>query len=53
MSMRCKVNNKITLLEVHKTTLEEEDMGAVEDMKVEEAIEAEEGVKEHLSKDED
>ena len=53
MSMRCKVNNRITPLEVHNMILEEEDMEAVEDMKVEEAIETEEGVEEHLAEEED
>ena len=44
MSMRCKVNNRLTPLE---------DMEAMEDMKVVEDIEAEEGVEEHLVEDED
>ena len=51
--MRCKVNNKITLLEVHNMTSEEEDMEAVEDMKIKEATEAEEVIKEHLAEDKD
>ena len=51
--MRCKVNNKITSLEVHSKIPKEEDMEAVEDTKAKEATEAEEGVKEHLAKDED
>ena len=38
MSMRCKVNNKITPLEVRSTTLEKEDMEVVEDTKVVEDI---------------
>ena len=41
MSMRCKVNNRITLLNVYSTTLEEEDMEVEEDTKVMEDIEAE------------
>ena len=49
MSMRCKVNNKITTLEVRSMTLEEEDMEVMEDMKEEEYTEAEE----HLVEDED
>ena len=53
MSMRCKVNNRITPLEVRNTTPEEEDMEALEDTKVVEDIEVEEGVKEHLVKVED
>ena len=59
MSMRCKVNNKLNLLEVHSMTPEEEDMEAmedtkvVEDMKVKEDTEAEEGVEEHLAEEED
>lgn len=53
MSMQCKVNNRITLLEVHSTTPKEEDMEIVEDTKVVEDIEAEEGVQKHLAKDED
>ena len=44
MSMRCKVNNRLTPLEVRCTTQEEEDMKAVEDMKVMEDTEDEEGV---------
>ena len=48
MSMRCRVNNRITPLEVCNMTLEEEDMEVVEDMKVMEDTEAEEGVGEHL-----
>ena len=51
--MRCKVNNRITPLEVRSMTLEEEDMEAMEDTKVEEDIEAKEGVEEHLAEDED
>ena len=53
MFMQCKVNNKLTLLEVHNTTPKEEDMEAVEDTKVEEDTEAEEGVQEHLAEVED
>ena len=53
MSMQCKVNNRITPLEVRSTTLEEEDMEVMEDTKVMEDIEAEEGVEEHLAEDED
>ena len=53
MSIRCKVNNKISLLEVHNTTSKEEDMEAVEDTKVKEDTEVEEGVEEHLAEDED
>ena len=41
MSMKCKVNNRITPLEVRNTTPEEED------------TEAEEEVEEHLAEDED
>ena len=51
--MRCKVNNKITPLEVRNMTSEEEDMEAEEDTKVVEDTEVEEGVEEHLAKDED
>ena len=51
--MRCKVNNIITPSEVRNTTLEAEDMEVMEDTKVMEHTEAEEGVKEHLAKDED
>ena len=51
MSMQCRVNNRITPLEVHSMTPKEEDMEVVEDTKVEEDTEAEEGVKEHLVKD--
>ena len=53
MFMRCKVNNRLTPLELRNTTPEEEDMVAVEDTKVEEYIEAKEGVEEHLAEDED
>ena len=49
MSMRCKVNNILTPLEVRSMTTEEEDMEVVEDTKVEEDTE----VEEHLYKDED
>ena len=51
--MRCKVNNRITLLEVHGTTPKVEVMEVVEDMKEEEDIEVEEEVEENLAKDED
>ena len=51
--MRCRANNKITPLNVCNMTLEEEVMEVVEDMKEDEHTEAEEGVKEHLAKDED
>lgn len=51
--MRCKVNNRITLLEVHSITPEEEDIEVVEDTKVKEDIEAEEGVEEHMVEEED
>lgn len=53
MSMRCKVNNKITLLGVRNMTLEEEVMEVVEDMKEEKDTKAEEEVNEHLAEDED
>ena len=53
MSMQCKVNNRLTPPEVHNTTPKEEDMEVVEDMKAMEATEVEEGVEEHLAKDED
>ena len=53
MSMRCRMNNRITLVEVCSTTPEEEDMEAEEHTKVEEDTKAKEGVKEHLAKDED
>ena len=49
MSMRCKVNNRITPLEVCNTTSEEEDMEAMEDTDIKEDIE----VEEHLAEDED
>ena len=49
MSMRCRVNNRITLLEEHSKTLEEEDMEAVEDTKVAEDTEAEEEVEDQSS----
>ena len=45
--MWCKVNNRITPLEVCNTTSEEEDMEAMEDMKVKEHTKAKEGVEEH------
>ena len=53
MSMRCKVNNRITPLEVHSTTLKEEVMEVMEDMKEEEDTKAKEEVKEHLAEDDD
>ena len=53
MSMQCKVNNRLTPLEVRSTTPKEEDMDVVEDTKVMEDTEAEEGVKEHLAEDKD
>ena len=53
MSMRCKVNNRLTPSEVHNTTLKEEDMQVMEDTKVVEDIEAGEGVEDHLSEVED
>ena len=53
MSMQCKVNNRITPLEVRTTTPKEEDMEAEEDTKVMEDTEAEEGVEEHLAEDKD
>ena len=53
MSMRCKVNNKITPQKVHSTTLEEEVMELEEDMKEEVDTEAGEEVEEHLDEEED
>ena len=53
MSMRCRVNNRITLLEVHNMTPKKQDMEAVEDTKVVVDTEAEEGVEEHLAEDKD
>ena len=53
MSMRCRVNNRITQLEVCSTRPEEEDMETEEDTKIMEDIEAEEGVEEHLAEDKD
>ena len=53
MSMRCRVNNKITPLEVRSMTPEEEDMEAMEDMNEEEDTEAKEEVEEHLVEDKD
>ena len=53
MSMRCKVNNRITLLEVHNMTPEEEDMEVMVDTKVVADTKAEEEVEEHLAGDED
>ena len=47
--MQCKVNNRLTPLEVCNTTPKEEDMEVVEDTKVEEDTVAEE----HLVEDED
>ena len=51
--MQCKVNNRITPLEVHSMTLEEEVIEVEEDMKEEEDIEAKEEFEEHLAEDED
>ena len=53
MSMRCKVNNKITLQKVHSTTPQEEVMEDEEDMKEEVDTEAKEEVEEHLAEEED
>ena len=53
MYMWCKVNNRLTLTEVHNMTPKKEDMEVMEDMKVMEDIEAEEGFEEHLAKNED
>lgn len=53
MSMRCKVNNRITPLKVRSMTPEEEVMKAEEDMKEEVDIEAKEEVEEHLAEDKD
>ena len=53
MSIRCKVNNRITPLELRNMTSEEEDMEAKEHMKVMEDTDVEEAVKEHLAEDED
>ena len=53
MSMRCRVNNRITPLKVCSTTPEEEVTEAKEDMKEEVDTEAKEEVEEHLAKDED
>ena len=49
MSMRCRVNNKITLPKVRSTTPEEEVMEATEDTKF--VVDTE--VEEHLAKDKD
>ena len=53
MSMRCKVNNKITLLKVRNMTPEEEVMKSEEDMKGEVDTEAKEEVEEHLAEEDD
>ena len=53
MSMRCKVNNRITPQKVCSMTPQEEVMEDEEDMKEEVDIEAEEEVEEHLAKEED
>ena len=53
MSMRCKVNNRITLPKLCSTTLEEEVMEDKEDMKGEVDIEVEKEVEEHLAEEED
>ena len=53
MSMRCKVNNKITPQKVLSMTSEEEVMEDEEDMKEEVDIEVEEEVKEHLAEEDD
>ena len=47
--MQCKVNNRLTPLEVHSMTPEEEDTKAMEDMKVVEVTEVEEEVEKHLA----
>ena len=53
MSMRCKVNNRITPQKVRSTTPQEEVMEDEEDMKEEVDTEAEEEVEEHLAEEED
>ena len=53
MSIRCKVNNRITPLKVRSRTPTKEVMEVMEDTKVVVDIEAEEEVKEHLAKEED
>ena len=53
MSMRCKVNNKITPQKVCSTISEQEVMELEEDMKEEVDTEAEEEVEEPLAKEED
>ena len=53
MSMRCKVNNRITPPKVCSTTSEEEVMEAEEDMKAQVDTEAEEEVDENLAEDKD
>ena len=53
MSMRCKVNNRITPQNVRNMTPEEDVMEDEEDMKEGVDIEAEEAVKEHLAEEED
>ena len=51
--MKCKVNNRLTPPEVRNMTPEEEDMEVVEDIKVTEDTEDEDGVEECLAKVED
>ena len=53
MSMRCKVNNRITLQKVRSMTPQEEAMELEEDMKEEVDTEDEEEVEEPLAKEED
>ena len=53
MSMRCKVNNRITPPKMRSTTSENEVMEGEEDMKEEVDTEAKEEVKEPLAEEED
>ena len=53
MSMRCKVNNRITPHKVRSMTPQEEAMELEEDMMGEVDIEVEEEVEEPLAKEED
>ena len=53
MSMRCKVNNRITPQKVRSTAPQEESMELEEDMKEEVDTKAKEEVKEHLAEEED
>ena len=53
MSMRCKVNNRITPPKVCSTTSKKEFMADEVDMKEEVDIQAEEEVEEHLAEEED